>query len=61
MEKDKNKPGETKEGEPVQADQKKPHSSAFREPKEMEKKSTVNPEEETDLDQPSPAAMPEGD
>lgn len=61
MEKDKNKTSEPKQGEPVRTDQKKPHSSAFREPKEMEKKSTFNPEEESDLDKPTPAAMPEGD
>jgi hypothetical protein len=61
MEKDKKEINETKPGESVQADEKKPHSSAFREPKEMEKKSTFNPEEETNLDQPSPATMPEGD
>ena len=61
MEKDKKEISQTKPGDSVQVDEKKPHSNAFREPQEMEKKSTFNPEEEADLDQPSPVAMPEGD
>ena len=48
--------------QPVKEDKKKaPHSSAFNEPRKSDKKNTVNPEEEANLEQERKEAMTERD